>query len=127
MNIQNGDYEADSVILDIGLDGNILTRKTWKNMGIPTLSWSPVQLQLAYEARVTSIGQVPHIVVEVEGMKTYVDFDVIDVVDGKGSYPMLLGIGWANEILIVINFKKHVMTFENQDIRVIAPMDPNEG
>ena len=27
----------------------------------------------------------------------------------------------------VINFKKQMMTFENQDIRVIAPMDPNEG
>ena len=27
--------------------------------------------------------------------------------------------------MAVINFKKRVMTFENQDIRVIAPMDPN--
>ena len=27
----------------------------------------------------------------------------------------------------VINFKKWMMTFENQDIRVIAPMDPNKG
>ena len=26
-----------------------------------------------------------------------------------------------------INFKKWVMTFKNQDIRVIAPMDPQEG
>ena len=27
----------------------------------------------------------------------------------------------------VINFKKRVMTFENQYIRVITPMDPHEG
>ena len=27
----------------------------------------------------------------------------------------------------VINFKKRMMTFENQDIIFIAPMDPNEG
>ena len=27
----------------------------------------------------------------------------------------------------VIKFKKRMMTFENQDIRVIARMDPSEG
>ena len=60
-------------------------------------------------------------------MKTYVDFDVMEFFDGGASYPVLLGIGWANDSMAVINFKKHIMTFENQDIRVIAQMDPNEG
>ena len=60
-------------------------------------------------------------------MKTYVDFDVIEVVDGGGSYPALVGIGYANYSMVVINFKKWVMTFKNQDIRVISPMDPQEG
>ena len=48
-----------------------------------------------------------------EGMKTYADFDVIEVVEGGGSYPILLGIGWTNDSMTVINFKKWVMTFEN--------------
>ena len=60
-------------------------------------------------------------------MKAYADFDVIEVIDGGISYPTLLGIGWANEILAMINFKKSMMTFENGDIRVIDPMDRNEG
>ena len=38
-----------------------------------------------------------------------------------------MGIGWDNDSMVVINFKKCMMTFENQDIRVIALMDPNEG
>ena len=46
-------------------------------------------------------------------MKTYVDFDVIEVVEDGDSYSTLLGIGWANESMVVINFKKKVMTFEN--------------
>ena len=29
--------------------------------------------------------------------------------------------------MAMINFKKRVMTFENKDIGVIAPMDPIEG
>ena len=37
MNIQIGDYEVDSVILHLGSDVNILTKKTWQLMGNPTL------------------------------------------------------------------------------------------
>ena len=60
-------------------------------------------------------------------MKTYGNFYVIEVIYGEGSYLAFLGITWANHSMAVINFKKRVMTFENQYIRVIAPMDPNEG
>ena len=75
-------------------------------MGSPKLAWSHVQLRLANQERVMLIGRVPHLVVEFEGMKTYTNFDVIDIVDGGGSYPMLLGIGWSNDSLSVIKFKK---------------------
>ena len=65
--------------------------------------------------------------VEFKGMKTYANLDVIKIVDEEISYPALLGIGWANDSLVVIKFKKWVMNFENRDIRVIAPMDPSKG
>ena len=42
MNIQIGDYEVDSIILDLGSDVNILTKQTWQLIGNPTLGWSPV-------------------------------------------------------------------------------------
>ena len=42
MNIHIGDYEVDSIILDLGLDVNILTRQTWKMIEVPMLSWSRV-------------------------------------------------------------------------------------
>ena len=96
-------------------------------MGRPMLGRSPVQLWLANQAKVQPIIHVSNLIVDVEGMKTYAEFNVIEVVDDRGSYPALLGIGWANDIMAVINFKKQMMTFENQDIRVITPMDPNEG
>ena len=83
-----------------------------------------MQLQLANQAKVHPIGHVSNLVVDVEGMKMYVDFDVIEVVEYGGSYLTLLGIGWDNDSMTVINFKKWVMTFENQDVRVISPMNP---
>ena len=85
-----------------------------------------MQLRLANQAKVHPIGRVLNLIVDIEGMKRYADFEVIKVVDGGGYYPVLLGIGWDNDSMVVINFKKWVMTFENQDIRVISPMDPQK-
>ena len=54
-------------------------------------------------------------------------FDVIEIVDKTNPYPDLLGIGWEMENLMVINFKKRIMTFKNRDIIVIIPLDLVEG
>ena len=113
MNGQIGDYEVDSVILHLGSDVNILTNKIWQLMGKRMLGWSLVQLRLANQAKVQPIGHVSNLVVDIEGMKTRADFDVIEVVGDGGSYLTLLRIGLPNDSMVVINFKKHVMTFEN--------------
>ena len=89
--------------------------------------FSLVQLRLANQARVSLIGRVTCISIEVEGLKTYVDFDVINIVDEVSLFHDLLGIGWENENLVVVNFKKRVMTFENCDIQIIGPLVPQEG
>ena len=105
MNIQIGDYEVDSVILDLGSYVNIMTKQTWQLFGKPTLGWSLVQLRLANQVKVQPIGRILNLVVNIEGMKTHADFDVIEVVENGGSYPALLGIGWDNDNMAVINFK----------------------
>jgi len=46
------------------------------------------------------------LVVDIEGKKKHDEFDVIEIVEDGGSYPTLLGIGWANDSMEVINFKK---------------------
>ena len=127
MNFQIRDYEVNLVILDLGSYINIFTTQTWKKMESAMRRWSHVQLLLANKDTVTKIGRVSHLDVEVESMKTYIDFVVNEVVDGGGSYVVLLAIGWANGGMEGINFKKHVMTFANQNIKCIGPMDPNQG
>ena len=79
---------------------------------------------LANQVKVHPISHVSNLVVDIEGMKTRADFDMIEVVGDGGSYPTLLEIVWDNDSMEVINFKNRVMTFENKDVRVFAPMDP---
>jgi hypothetical protein len=52
---------------------------------------------------------------------------VIEIVDDSCPYPVLLGIDWAFNNSTVVDLKKIRMTFEGDGLRVIAPLDPNEG
>ena len=42
-----GTYEMDEVVLDLGSEVNVMTRKTWEIMAKPKLAFSPIQLRLA--------------------------------------------------------------------------------
>jgi hypothetical protein len=64
---------------------------------------------------------------DINGVRTFVDFEVIEIVDDICPYPTLLGIDWAFNNYIVFDLKKIRMTFEGDGLRVIAPLDPDEG
>ena len=65
--------------------------------------------------------------VEFEGLRTYADFGVIDIVDDTNPCPALVGIDWEINNQTIINFKKRILSFEDSEIRVVAPIDPLEG
>jgi hypothetical protein len=44
--------------------------------------------------------------VNMEGMKTKVDFEVIEIMDDSNPYPALLGIDWAFDNNAMLNLKK---------------------
>ena len=117
----------DYIIPDLGSDVNILTRQTQESMGKLRLMWSPVQLRLANQLKVFPIGRVTQVPVEIEGLGIYAYFEVIDIIDDTNPYTALLGIKWAIENQTIINFKKRILTFEDTELRVGAPLDPLEG
>ena len=55
------------------------------------------------------------------------DFKVIDIVDDTTPYPLLLGIDWEMENQTIINFKIRILSFQDDEMRVVAPLDPLEG
>ena len=40
---------------------------------------------------------------------------------------MLLGINWAIENKTIIKFKKLILSFKDEEMRVVSPIDPHEG
>ena len=64
-------------------------------MGEPTLGYSLVQLKLANPHRVLPIGRLKGVTVDLDGVRTKVDFEVIEIVDNMMPYPTFLGLDWA--------------------------------
>ena len=77
MHAQIGDYDMDFIIIDLGLDANILTKQTWESIVNPNLVWSPIQLRLANQSKVLPVSKIPQVPFEVEGIRTHADFEVI--------------------------------------------------
>ena len=124
---QIGEFEMDEVILDLGSEVNVLTKKTWEQMGIPKLARSPIHLWLANQQRVSPLGRLPQVPVDIDGIRSFADFEVIEIIGDSRLYPALLGINWEFENMVVIDLKKIQMTFEDKYIWVITPLDPFQG
>ena len=91
------------------------------------MDWSPVQLRLANQAKVLPIGRFSQVPGDIEGLCTFANFEVITIVDDTNPYPALLGIDWAIDNQTIINFKKRILSFEDDEMRVVSPIDPLEG
>jgi hypothetical protein len=65
--------------------------------------------------------------VYIDEVRTFADFEVIEIVDDSCPYPASLGIDWDFNNSTVVDLKKRRMTFEGDDLRVITPLDPDEG
>jgi hypothetical protein len=125
MNAQIRDYDIDYVVLDLWSEVNVMTKKTWALMGKPKLIYSPIRLRMANQQAVNPFGRLEHVLVDINGVRTFVDFEVIEIVDDSYPYPMLLGIDWAFNNSTIVDLKKISMTFEGDGLRVIA--DPKRS
>ena len=103
----------DEVILDLGSEVNVLTKQTWEQMGSHKLVRSPIHLRLANQQRVSPLGRLPQVPVDIDGVRSFAEFEVIEIIGDSRPYPTLLGIDWAMDNTAVINLKKRQMTFED--------------
>ena len=83
---------------------------------------SPIHLCLANQQRVSPLGRLPQVPVDINGVCSFAYFEVIEIIGDSRPYPALLGIDWAIDNMAIIALKKIQMTFEDKQIRFIAPV-----
>jgi hypothetical protein len=77
LNSQIGDY----VVLVLGLEVNVMTKQTWALMGKPKLIYSPIRRRMANLQAIIPFGRLEHVLVDIDRVRTFVDFEVIEIVD----------------------------------------------
>jgi hypothetical protein len=65
--------------------------------------------------------------VDINRVRMFADFKVIEIVGDSYPYPTLLGIEWDFNNSTMVDLKKRKKMFEGDGLRVIAPLDPDEG
>jgi len=61
---------------------------------------------MASQQKIVPMGRLQGVTVDIDGMSTQIDFEVIEIVDDSNPYLALLGIDWAMDMNGVINLKK---------------------
>jgi hypothetical protein len=115
------------VVLDLGSEVNVMTKQTWALMGKPKLIYSPIRPRMANQQAMSRFGRLEHVPVDINGIRKFVDFEVIEIVDDSFPYPALLGIDWDFKNYTFVDLKKRRMKFEGDGLRVITPLDPYES
>jgi hypothetical protein len=73
------------------------------------------------------LGRSENVEIDVGGVNTLDDFEVIEIMGDKDPYPALHGTDWAYDNYAIIDLKKDTMTFEVDVIKVVQPLDPYVG
>jgi hypothetical protein len=123
LNAQIGEYDIDYVVLNLGSEVNVMTKQTWELMGKPKLIYSLVRIRMDNQQDIIPFGRLEHSPLDIDGVRTFADFEVIEIVDDSCPYPVLLGIDWRFNNSTVVDLKKRRITFEGDDLRVISPLD----
>jgi hypothetical protein len=92
LNANIGDFNMGYIIMDLGSQVNVLPKNTSKCMGEPTLGYSPVQLKLANQHGVLPIRRLEGVTIDLDGVHTKADFEVIEIVDSITPYPELVSL-----------------------------------
>ena len=61
-------------------------------MGKPKLVWSLVQLRLVNQHKIITIGRLTGVPVNIDGVCSVEDFEVIEIMDDSQPYPTLMGL-----------------------------------
>jgi hypothetical protein len=65
--------------------------------------------------------------VNIEGVKTKFEFEVIEIMDESDPYPALVAIEWAFDNDKMLILKKRQMSFETDTLHMDPPLYPYEG
>jgi hypothetical protein len=86
-------YKMDNIILDLGLDVNVIPRHTWEMISKSKMIWSLIQLRLANQHKIILVGRLIGFNVNIDGVHSVAYFEANEIVDGSHTISNIVGTG----------------------------------
>ena len=83
-----------------------MTKQTWALMEKHKLIYSTIRLRMSNQQAVSPFGRLEHVPVDIDRVRTFAYFEVIEIVDDSFPYPMLLGIDWDFNNSTIVDLNK---------------------
>ena len=61
-------------------------------MGKPNMVWSLIHLKLTNQHKIALFGRLTGVPMNIDGVRSVADFEVIEIVDDSQPYPTLMGL-----------------------------------
>jgi hypothetical protein len=114
-------------MLDLGLNVKILPKNTWEYLGKPQLVYSAIQLRMENLYCIFPIGRMENVEIDVVGVMTKTNFEVIEIMGYKDPYSSLLSVDGASNNYVFVDIKRDTKTFGEDGIKLVQPLDPCLG
>lgn len=108
-----------NVMLDLGVDINLLPTGRWKQLGYPPLELTQYNISLANGSLVWYLGLLGDMLIYFLRITSVVTFDMIDMANTENlKYIILLDLEWFIDINRIINNKTQDLFLSNDDYQV---------
>jgi hypothetical protein len=117
----SGDYQAPRVeavikgnmvsgcLVDGGAAVNMMASWLLSELEMTVSQQSSMKLKGIDQRRAKPLGQLCNIPMTVNGVTVQIDFQVLDITNQKGGYPIILGRPWLRKVSATNNWKKETM------------------
>lgn len=91
VSVQIGDILVSSVLIDLRVAINVITREIVDQIGLVHIHPTPIVLELADRSKINPEGVLDDVVISIDSWEYPLDFIVLQPINPVGGHPLILG------------------------------------
>ena len=114
----------EGVQIDSGSSVNLMNADTMEEIGLTTMTTTPIILRMADQSRVKPLGILKQVLTTIGGIDFRIDYIVFKITESISSYPILLGRPWLFNGRVKKDWGKGTISIGKDKQKIILPMYP---
>jgi hypothetical protein len=112
----------NGVQVDSGSSVNLMNVDTMEELGLTSMTTTPIILRMADQSRVKPLGMLSQLLTTIGGIDYKIDYVVFKVSESISTYPILLGRPWLYLAKAKDDWGKGTLTIGKGHNKIILPM-----